>query len=70
MFNLIKECSFSAVDCVRLNFGLWDRTLSPVRVSRGDHIAAVRVGVIVLLLFAGPYIHCKLQLQLQFEIQF
>ena len=41
-----------------------------IMLELGDHIAAVRVGVIVLLLFAGPYIHCKLQLQLQFEIQF
>ena len=47
LFNLIKECSFSAVDCVRFNLGLWDRTLSPVRVSWGDY---VRVGVIILVL--------------------
>ena len=50
LFNLIKECSFSAVDCVRLNLGLWDRTLSPVRVSWGDYVDYVRVGVIILVL--------------------
>ena len=50
LFNLIKECSFSAVDCVRFNLGLWDRTLSPVRVSWGDYVDHVRIGVIILII--------------------